>query len=115
MKNSIELEQEILKLRAQKARNLEALKSDMSKAYEAFKPSSIANRIFVDLKEEPKLKNNTLQALTSLAVGYVSKRLIVGKSNTFLKSIMGYLVQIGATKIVSNQIITQTNNHNNNK
>ena len=110
IQNSTELEQEILKLRAQKRQDLEALKSEMSEAYEAFKPSNMAKRIFLDFKKEPKLKDNTLQALLSLAAGYLSKRILVGKSNTFFKSIMGYLVQIGATKIVSNKIITDTDN-----
>ncbi|QHI34996.1 hypothetical protein IMCC3317_03420 [Kordia antarctica] len=101
-----ELEQEIIKLKAQKAIHFRALKSQMSISYEELRPSRIIKRVFADIKEEPEIKDNVLKSLLSLAGGYLTKRILIGKSNSFLKSIMGYLVQIGATKLVSNKIIT---------
>lgn len=101
-----ELDAAIIRLKAQKDRDFEVLKSQMSISYEELRPSKIVKRIIVDLKEEPEVKDNILGSVVSLATGYLTKRLLIGKSNSFLKSVMGYLVQIGATKIVSNKIIT---------
>ena len=106
MKNNRDLEQEILRLRTQKDNDFKALKSQMEYSYKELKPSRILKRVFVDLKEEPQIKNNVLESILSLAGGYFSKRLLIGKSSTFLKSVMGYLIQIGATKIISNKILT---------
>ncbi|WP_430409344.1 hypothetical protein [Kordia sp.] len=104
--NINELEQSILKLKAQKENDFVALKSQMSHSYQELRPSRVVKRIFTDLKEEPKIKDNVLESVISLAAGYVSKRILIGKSNSFFKSVLGYLVQIGATKLISNTIIT---------
>lgn len=104
-----ELEEAIIKLKVQKAIELEELKLQMSISYEELRPSRIIKRVFVDIKEEPEIKDNVLKSLLSLATGYITKRVLVGKSNSFFKSIVGYLVQIGATKLISNKIITNDN------
>ncbi|EDP94765.1 hypothetical protein U8527_07585 [Kordia algicida OT-1] len=104
--NNRELEQAILKLKAQKEADMFELKSQISASMEELRPTRIIQRIADDLKNEPQVQNNVIQSTISLAVGYLTKRLLIGKSNSFFKSVLGYLVQIGATKIVSNKIIT---------
>lgn len=106
MNNSLALEQAILRLRVQKDIDYRALKSQMNYSYKELKPSRILKRVYVDIKSEPELKHNLLESVLSLAGGYLSKRLLIGKSSSFVKSIMGYLIQLGATKIISNKITT---------
>ncbi|WP_046755434.1 hypothetical protein [Kordia jejudonensis] len=106
IRNNIDLELAILELKTQKAIDYEALKSQMALSYEQLRPVNVVKRVYSDLKDEPKIKNNVLESVISIAVGYISKRVLIGKSNSFMKSMLGYLVQIGATKIVSNTITT---------
>lgn len=101
-----QLDLAIIELKLKKDRDFLALKLQLEQSYEELRPSRIVKRIFVDLKEEPKLKESALKSVLVLAGGYLSKRLLIGKSNSFLKSIMGYLVQIGATKLISNKVLS---------
>lgn len=80
------------------------LKTELNKAYNELKPSSLLNRAIADIKEEKVAKNNLFEALISLTGGYVSKKLLVGKSNSLVKNLMGYAVQYVSTKIISKNI-----------
>ena len=106
MNNSQALEQAILKLRVRKNNEFRVLKAQVDTSYLELKPSRILKRIYADIKSEPEIKNNVIESVLSLAGGYVSKRLLIGKSNSLIETIMGYLVQIGATKIISDKILT---------
>lgn len=101
-----QLDLAIIELKIQKDRDFQALKLQLAESYEEFKPSNIVKRVFVDLKEEPQVRDNVLQSVVSLAAGYLTKRLLIGKSNSFLKSVVGYVIQIGATKLISKKVVT---------
>ena len=88
MDNNKALEKAILKLRAQKNNDFRALKSQLEYSYLELKPSRILKRVYIDIKSEPELKNNLLESVISLAGGYLSKRLLIGKSSSFIKSII---------------------------
>src|SRR5690606_8041742 len=98
------LEDKIFQLELKRRNDLNILRSQLHITYEELRPSRLLKRTFADLKKEPEIKGDLLNSLLSLGGGYLSKRLLVGKSNGIIKSILGYAVQYFSTKIISNKI-----------
>lgn len=49
----------------------------------------------------PNLKENVVNTSVSLAVGYITKKVVVGKSKSHIKHFLGNLLQVGITYIIS--------------
>ena len=70
--------------------------------YENLKPINILKNIARDAASNDNLKHDAANTLASLMSGFISKKIIVGKSrNPFLK-LIGIGVQLGMTSLVSN-------------
>lgn len=102
------LEERILALEnKQKVLAIE-MKNQFDITYQGLKPSSlITNALkgtFNNIKNEPKLKGNIIELLLSLGGGYLSKKVLVGKSNSTIKNLFGYAIQFLTTKLISKKI-----------
>ena len=97
---NLELEAKIQALQIEQQNDLLALKNELNITYNALRPSQLLNRAIADLKEEPQTTNNLLQAVMGIAGGYLSKKLIVGKSEGIFKKILGYAIQYLTTKLI---------------
>ena len=100
----LELEAKITALEIEQHQDFKALKKELNNAYDQLRPSKLLNRAILDIKDEKETKNNLLEVLISITGGYFSKKLLIGKSNGMLKSLMGYAVQYFFTKIISKNI-----------
>ncbi|PKQ46096.1 hypothetical protein [Confluentibacter flavum] len=80
------------------------LKGQLDLTYKELRPSRLLNRVLNDIKEEPQLKGNILESALSLVGGYLSKKILVGKTNSIFTNLFGYGVQYLATKIISKKI-----------
>ena len=76
----------------------------MDETYQEFRPSRLLIRVLIDIKEEPEIKGNLFESLISLTGGYFLKKIVVGKSHSVFKNLLGYAVQYFTTKIISNNI-----------
>lgn len=112
MKNKISqtqvLEERILILENKRKVIAQELKNQFNITYEELKPSRlITNTLkgtFNNIKNEPKLKGNIIELLLSLGGGYLSKKILVGKSSSTVKNLFGYAVQFLTTKLISKKI-----------
>tara|TARA_R110001592_G_scaffold60022_3_gene182468 strand:+ start:346 stop:678 length:333 start_codon:yes stop_codon:yes gene_type:complete len=77
------------------------LTAQLNTTYKELRPSRLLIRALIDLKEEPEIKNNLYESLISLIGGYLSKKIIVGKSNSIIKNILGFVVQYITTRLIS--------------
>ncbi len=84
------------------------LKHQLASTYESVKPINMLNQALEDFKESPSIKSNLLQTVVSLAGGYFSKRLLIGKSNSMLKNLLGYVLQYGVTNFISKKVDENT-------
>lgn len=91
-------------LKEKKAQQLLEVKQQFATTARNLKPSTVIKKTIMDLYEEPKLKTTVLNSTLSLITGMLSRKLVIGKSNSLVKSILGYFVQFATTKIVSNKI-----------
>ncbi|CAM3601307.1 hypothetical protein FLGE108171_05295 [Flavobacterium gelidilacus] len=98
------LDRAIAELELQRDLKFVELKQQLSLTYESVKPINILNQSLVDFKESTEVKSNLLQSVLSIAGGYISKKLLVGKSHSTFKKIMGYVVQYGVTNFISKKV-----------
>ncbi|MES2592836.1 MAG: hypothetical protein V4608_13215 [Bacteroidota bacterium] len=77
------------------------LKEQFKKTYESLKPVNLIKNTVNELIVAPDLKGDLLNAAMSLAAGFVSKKLMVGDSDSPLRKLIGTLLQMGVTSIVS--------------
>lgn len=96
-----ELKEEIFRLEIKQAHEARLLKEQFMITRESLKPANLIKSSINDLITSPDLKENILNTTLSLAAGYLSKKIIVGSSQNPFKQILGTLLQMGVTNIVS--------------
>lgn len=94
----------ILLLEARRKHEYEDLKSQFYETTETFRPINIFNQAVKDFKEGPEIKTNLFETLLSISGGYFSKKILVGKSNSIVKKVLGYVLQFAVTNFISKKV-----------
>jgi hypothetical protein len=89
--------------------DLNQMRSQFHLVYNELKPVNLLNQALVDIRETPYVRRNLLESVVSIAGGYLSKRMIMGESNSFFKKILGYGLQYGMTYFISKKIDEKMN------
>lgn len=104
-KNQIQsLDIAISSLENQRKNEFDDLKDQFFETGNHFRPINILNQAIKDLGESPVLKTNLFETLISVAGGYVSRKMIMGKSSSVIKIILGYILQYSATNFISKTV-----------
>ena len=77
------------------------LKEQFKITYESLKPVNLISNTIKDLVKSPNLKGDLLNTALSLGAGYLSKKAAVGNTSNPLKQLLGTLLQMGVTSLVS--------------
>jgi hypothetical protein len=99
-----ELDKAIDLLEIQRDLKLEELKSQLSTTYESLKPANLLKESIDNIRESVELKSDLTESVLSIAVGYISKKILVGKSSSFFKIILGNLIQYGVTNFIYKKV-----------
>ena len=99
----------ILLLEARRKNEYEDLRIQFYESSENFRPINIIKQTIKDFREIPEVKTNLFETLISVTGGYFSKRLIIGKSNSFIKMVLGYVLQYSVTNFISKKVSSNTN------
>lgn len=100
--DSIEqLKQRIAELTIQQANDGRLLKEQFNASVEALKPANLIKSTFHELSQETDFKDDLLSAAMGIASGYISKKLVVGNSHNPIKQILGMILQVAITSLVS--------------
>ncbi|MES2727231.1 MAG: hypothetical protein V4643_09030 [Bacteroidota bacterium] len=100
--DSIEqLKQRIALLTIQQANDERLLKEQFKTSFDALKPANLIKNTFRELSQEPDFKDDLLSAAMGIASGYISKKLAVGNSHNPIKQVLGMLLQVAITSLVS--------------
>jgi hypothetical protein len=78
-----------------------AIKEEFSELKTSLNPLNIIRRTFNELNENVGLKSDLAQSAISIGLGYMAKKLVVGKTNSIFKNIFGSLLQLVVTTMVS--------------
>ena len=99
--NTTELNQAILLLEAKQTLEGCILKEQFKITYESLKPINLIKSTISELAASPDFKNDLLNTTLSLAAGYLSKKVAIGSTNNPFKQILGTILQMGVTNVVS--------------
>jgi hypothetical protein len=95
-----ELNERIIFLEAKQVNDLTFLKEQFQTSYESIKPINFIKNTIKELIAEPNLKEELIDTSISMAVGYLSKTIVAGRTKNPTKQFLGTLLQIGVTSIV---------------
>lgn len=99
--NREELRAAILDLEDRKQREKQQLLDNFHDFTESLKPLNLIRSTFIKVKETPGITGNILKATVGLGVGFLSKRLLLGKSPGILKKILGSAIELGVAGLVT--------------
>lgn len=75
----------------------------LTKTYESIKPINILKQSLEDFKESSEVQTSLLQTVLSVTGGYLTKKIVIGKSNSVFKKIFGFGIQYIMTKYLSSK------------
>jgi len=84
----------------QQIRELE-LKEQVYLTVESLKPVNLIKSTLHEVASSRYLIDNVLGATVSLASGYVSRKLVVGRSHNRFRKLFGAILQFGVTNVVA--------------
>lgn len=96
-----ELQELILLLELKQVEDKILLKKEFKDTYEGLKPINLIKSTIHEFLNLPDLKGDFLDTSISLTTGYLSKKMIVGSSHNPFKQIIGNLIQMGVTNLIS--------------
>lgn len=96
-----ELSESILQLEIKQADEVRLLKDEWKQTVEKLKPANLIKSSINDIINSSGLKENILNTVLSLAVGFLTKKAVIGSTHNPLKQVLGVLLQAGVTGAVS--------------
>lgn len=100
--HSENLSQSIALLTIRKHEEWVGIKYELNVLKEQLKPINLIKNAVGEVKENIGEKNDILKTLFSVGVGFLSSKIIVGKSNSKFKKFLSSLVLMGVTKFIDN-------------
>lgn len=77
------------------------LKEQFNLTYESLKPLSLLKSAVKELTTSPYMAENAIGSVTGIATGYLSRRLIIGKSGNIFRKFLGAIIQYSITNFVA--------------
>ena len=99
--NAEELQNAIVQLERKIEVDEAALKYEFQETYESYRPANILKNTLAEVSASPKFRHNLLNVVIGLGAGYLSQKLVIGRSAGLLKRIAGTALQFGVTALVA--------------
>ena len=99
-----ELKASIRELELKTERQEQALRENARAVGQSFKPMNLLKLAVGKFTSSPDMKTTAVNTFIGLAVGYVTRKLVVGKSRNILKRTLGAAVQAGLTKFIHKRL-----------
>ena len=90
----------ILELENQKKLQKRVLTDEFNEVLESLKPTNIITNFFNNIRSSPTLSNTLFKAGIGTITGIITKKLVVGKTNSFLGKIIGNALKFGVGRVV---------------
>jgi hypothetical protein len=95
LKNAIGLAKVRLSLNGQ------SLKEQLQVTYDSFRPANLIRSTFKEVTTSPLLISGLAVSILGLSTGILSKRIVIGSSASLIRKLLGNLLALGATKVIS--------------
>ncbi|MDZ4664059.1 MAG: hypothetical protein SGJ15_04220 [Bacteroidota bacterium] len=96
-----ELKESIYLLEIKQAHEALLLKEQFKQTVENLRPINLIKDKLSDIISSPNLKHDVINGVLGLAAGYLSKKIVVGSTHNPLKKLLGAVLQMGVTSLVS--------------
>lgn len=95
------LNQKIKFLEAQQDREWCEIKDEIEEIKENLKPLNLIRNTFEEVNEAVGFKSDLAQSAISIGIGYLAKKLVIGKTDSIFKNILGSVLQLAVTTLIS--------------
>jgi hypothetical protein len=95
------LNQKIKFLEAQQDREWCEIKEEIDEIKENLKPLNLIRNTFEEVNEAVGFKSDLAQSAISIGIGYLAKKLVIGKTDSTFKNILGSVLQLAVTTLIS--------------
>lgn len=112
IRSSSDLKMAIRQLELKQANELIQLKDEFRDTVEGLKPMNLIKGAFKKVTSSPDIKTDVLNAVIGLTTGFVTKKLMIGRSTNPIKKILGIVLEMTiANKVAKNaDVIKSTGN-----
>jgi hypothetical protein len=101
--SAMDLKEAIRLLETQQTYQGLLLKKQFNLARESLRPVSLIKSTFTEVLSSPLLISNVFGAAIGLSAGYFSKKIFVGSSVNQLKKLIGNILQLGISTVITNK------------
>ncbi|WP_417940987.1 hypothetical protein [Flavobacterium sp. RS13.1] len=95
------LNQKIKLLEEQQDREWCDIKDEIDEIKENLKPLNLIRNTIQEVNEAVGFKSDLAQSAISIGIGYLAKKLVVGKTDSTFKNILGSILQLAITTLVT--------------
>ena len=103
------LKEAIKELEIKQAEEGQLLKKQLLITYENLKPINILRNLVKDFSSSDNYKQDFLEIVAGMTSGFITKKIVVGRSKNPILKLMGLAIQFGMTTLVSNKFNTIKN------
>jgi len=101
IKTTTDLKTAILLLEEKQAFEIQLLKEQFFVMYENMQPMNLLKSTFKNVVSSSTIKDTIIGSTVGATAGYLSKKVVSGTSHNPIKQLLGVIVQLGITNIVS--------------
>ena len=99
--NIDQLNRKIEELEVRQDKEWCAIKDHIDEIKDNLKPINLIRNTVEEINETVGFKSHIAQSAISIGIGYLAKRFIVGKGDSMFKGVLGSIVQLIVTNLVS--------------
>ncbi len=101
IKTTAHLASAIQTMETKKLEQEEGLTKQFTKTYESLNPVNIIKNTINEVANTPGVKDNLLNFSVGIGTGIITKKLMIGKSDSLLKKIIGGAIEFGVANLVT--------------
>lgn len=99
--SSEDLNDAILMLQKKQSEELLLLRQQFHITFQSLKPINLIKSTLQEITQAPEIKNTIAKNLIGLTTGYLAKKVLVGATAGPINSLIGMVLQLAVTNIVS--------------
>lgn len=104
MKKANEIDSRIKFLKAKQKEDFILLKNQFEITYDSLKPINLIKDAFNEVKSNSDVRENIFSTSLGILGGYISKKIVFGRSKNPIKKISGALLQYVITNLITNKV-----------
>jgi hypothetical protein len=101
IKNSAALTAVIKELEDKRAKERQGIEENFHSITESLRPLQLIKRAYNKLQLPAGLAGNVVKVIAAVGIGFVSKKLLLGKSSGLIKKIGGLLIELGVADLLT--------------